>query len=86
MQLLSASENTPATDWNFLSRSGHKYAAAQAINYLSRGSARSDSTLACVCEVNRLRWALGDKLRQDGMEAGRRLVPGSSVHQAYGEK
>jgi hypothetical protein len=37
-------------------------------------------------EVHRLRWELSDKLREDGMAAGRRLVPGPNVHQGYGKK
>lgn len=34
-------------------------------------------------EVHRLKWELSDKLLAEGMEAGRRLVPGNNVHQGY---
>ncbi|MEQ7917654.1 hypothetical protein ABQX22_00545 [Xanthomonas sp. WHRI 1810A] len=34
----------------------------------------------------KVRWALSDKLLAEGLEAGRRLVPGSNIHTGYGEK
>lgn len=41
---------------------------------------------ALALEVHRLKWALSDKLLKEGMEAGRRLVPGTNLHQGYGKK
>lgn len=35
---------------------------------------------ALALEVHRLKWALSDKLLAEGMAAGRRLVPGTNIH------